>query len=258
MRSSTGEGGSEPGGGEGAGAAASWLSSAVGEKVDELLRCKENRTLLEGVEDAERRARRHRAPGGRRAPRPRGSSSPREVAPARDLARRGAPSRGRVLLPPARPLPFSLLFFSLLPCFSLPSIRAEAIAPPSALPSPSPLAASLSWETAAGRRGRRRCSPVCTPPCFSLSLRFVLSLSLSLSLADGRNKAARRARTSSGSVETQKEGEKTLICVLCRLPLKIHRSFAYSVGGVFYTDKPHCRQPILGLGHAMRDRLESV
>ena len=86
VRSSTGEGGSEPGGGEGAGAAASWLSSAVGEKVDEILRREENRALLEGVEDAERRverarcARRHRAPGGRRAPRPRGSSPPREAA----------------------------------------------------------------------------------------------------------------------------------------------------------------------------------
>ncbi|XP_066392697.1 flocculation protein FLO11-like [Miscanthus floridulus] len=80
----------------------------------------------------------------------------------------------------------TFLFFSLLPCFSLPSIRAEAIAPPSALPSPSPLAASLSWETATGRRGRRRCSPVCTPPCFSLSLHFVLSPSLSLSISCGR------------------------------------------------------------------------
>jgi len=58
-------GGSEPGGGsgggEGAGAAASWLSSAVGEKVDELLRREENRALLEGVEDAERRVERARA-----------------------------------------------------------------------------------------------------------------------------------------------------------------------------------------------------
>ncbi|XP_066380397.1 uncharacterized protein [Miscanthus floridulus] len=61
VRSSTGEGGSEPGGGEGAGAAASWLSSAVGEKVDELLRREENRALLEGIEDAERRVERARA-----------------------------------------------------------------------------------------------------------------------------------------------------------------------------------------------------
>jgi hypothetical protein len=71
------------GGGEGAGAAASWLSSAVGEKVDQLLRREENRALLEGVEDAERRldrARPHRAPGGRRAPRPRGVPPPREAA----------------------------------------------------------------------------------------------------------------------------------------------------------------------------------
>ncbi|XP_066394698.1 uncharacterized protein [Miscanthus floridulus] len=59
VRSSTGEGGS--GDGEGAGAAASWLSSVVGEKVDELLRREENRALLEGVEDAERRVERARA-----------------------------------------------------------------------------------------------------------------------------------------------------------------------------------------------------
>lgn len=63
MRSATGEGGSGPGGGvgEGDGAAASWLSSAVGEKVDELLRREENRALLEGVQDAERRVERARA-----------------------------------------------------------------------------------------------------------------------------------------------------------------------------------------------------
>ena len=62
VRSSTGEDGSEPGGGSGGGgAAASWLSSAVGEKVDELLRREENRALLEGVEDAERRVERARA-----------------------------------------------------------------------------------------------------------------------------------------------------------------------------------------------------
>ena len=41
---------------------ASWLSSAVGEKVEELLHCEENRALLEGVEDAERRVERARAP----------------------------------------------------------------------------------------------------------------------------------------------------------------------------------------------------
>uniref|UniRef100_A0A0E0M3P5 Uncharacterized protein n=1 Tax=Oryza punctata TaxID=4537 RepID=A0A0E0M3P5_ORYPU len=48
--------------GEGAGGgeveekrAAAWLSSAVGEKVDELLQREENRALLEGVEAAERR-----------------------------------------------------------------------------------------------------------------------------------------------------------------------------------------------------------
>ena len=67
VRSATGEGGSGPGGGGGGGvgegdvAAASWLSSAVGEKVDELLRREENRALLEGVEDAERRVERARA-----------------------------------------------------------------------------------------------------------------------------------------------------------------------------------------------------
>ncbi|CAL5082490.1 unnamed protein product [Urochloa decumbens] len=65
VRSATGEGGSGPedggGGGEVDGAAASWLSSAVGEKVDELLRREENRALLEGVEDAERRVERARA-----------------------------------------------------------------------------------------------------------------------------------------------------------------------------------------------------
>ncbi|KQJ91141.1 uncharacterized protein LOC100846153 [Brachypodium distachyon] len=44
--------------GEGAGdgvSSAEWLSSAVGEKVDELLQREENRALLEGVEAAERR-----------------------------------------------------------------------------------------------------------------------------------------------------------------------------------------------------------
>ncbi|CAN6175091.1 unnamed protein product [Urochloa humidicola] len=63
VKSATGEGGGAPGGGagEGDGAAASWLSSAVGEKVDELLRREENRALLEGVEDAERRVERARA-----------------------------------------------------------------------------------------------------------------------------------------------------------------------------------------------------
>ncbi|KAK3129642.1 hypothetical protein QOZ80_6BG0482710 [Eleusine coracana subsp. coracana] len=48
------------GGSDGDGAAA-WLSSAVGEKVDELLRREENRSLLEGVEAAERRVERARA-----------------------------------------------------------------------------------------------------------------------------------------------------------------------------------------------------
>lgn len=48
------------GGGDGDGAAA-WLSSAVGEKVDELLQREENRSLLEGVEAAERRVERARA-----------------------------------------------------------------------------------------------------------------------------------------------------------------------------------------------------
>ncbi|CAN6211503.1 unnamed protein product [Urochloa humidicola] len=61
VRSATGEGGSGGGAGEGDGAAASWLSSAVGKKVDELLRREENRALLEGVEDAERRVERARA-----------------------------------------------------------------------------------------------------------------------------------------------------------------------------------------------------
>jgi hypothetical protein len=67
VRSSTGKDGTGTGtgggseGGDGAGAAASWLSSAVGEKVDELLRREENRALLEGVEDAERRVERARA-----------------------------------------------------------------------------------------------------------------------------------------------------------------------------------------------------
>ncbi|KAE8813820.1 hypothetical protein D1007_09011 [Hordeum vulgare] len=45
-----------PGQGAGEGASgAEWLSSAVGEKVDELLRREENRALLDGVEAAERR-----------------------------------------------------------------------------------------------------------------------------------------------------------------------------------------------------------
>ena len=44
-------------------------------------------------------------------------------------------------------------------------------------------------------------------------------------------------QTSSGSVETQKDGEKTLICVPCRLPLKMRRSFVNSVVDVFYADK---------------------
>ncbi|KAG8057500.1 hypothetical protein GUJ93_ZPchr0002g24431 [Zizania palustris] len=41
--------------------AVAWLSSAVGEKVDELLQREENRALLEGVEAAERRVERARA-----------------------------------------------------------------------------------------------------------------------------------------------------------------------------------------------------
>ncbi|KAL6601310.1 hypothetical protein ACP70R_044530 [Stipagrostis hirtigluma subsp. patula] len=52
------------GGGEVEGASASaaaWLGSAVGEKVDELLRREENRALLEGVEAAERRVESARA-----------------------------------------------------------------------------------------------------------------------------------------------------------------------------------------------------
>ncbi|KAF8700961.1 hypothetical protein HU200_033848 [Digitaria exilis] len=61
VRSATGEGGRGGGAGDGDGASASWLSSAVGEKVDELLRREENRALLEGVEDAERRVERARA-----------------------------------------------------------------------------------------------------------------------------------------------------------------------------------------------------
>nr|BAJ84871.1 predicted protein [Hordeum vulgare subsp. vulgare] len=44
----------DQGAGEGA-SGAEWLSSAVGEKVDELLRREENRALLDGVEAAERR-----------------------------------------------------------------------------------------------------------------------------------------------------------------------------------------------------------
>ncbi|KAL6845996.1 hypothetical protein ACP4OV_023444 [Aristida adscensionis] len=46
---------------EGGAAAAAWLSSAVGDKVDELLRREENRALLDGVEAAERRVERARA-----------------------------------------------------------------------------------------------------------------------------------------------------------------------------------------------------
>uniref|UniRef100_A0A0D9XFX5 Uncharacterized protein n=1 Tax=Leersia perrieri TaxID=77586 RepID=A0A0D9XFX5_9ORYZ len=46
---------------EGSAAAASWLSSELGEKVDELMRREENRALLEGVEAAERRVERARA-----------------------------------------------------------------------------------------------------------------------------------------------------------------------------------------------------
>lgn len=49
------------GGGGGEERTAAWLSSAVGEKVDELLRREENRALLEGVEAAERRVERARA-----------------------------------------------------------------------------------------------------------------------------------------------------------------------------------------------------
>jgi hypothetical protein len=44
--------------------AAAWLSSAVEEKVDELLWREENQSLLKGIEAAERHARRHRAAGG--------------------------------------------------------------------------------------------------------------------------------------------------------------------------------------------------
>ncbi|TVU08837.1 hypothetical protein EJB05_42252, partial [Eragrostis curvula] len=55
-----GDGAGGGGAGEDKGAAA-WLSSAVGEKVDELLQREENRSLLEGVEAAERRVERARA-----------------------------------------------------------------------------------------------------------------------------------------------------------------------------------------------------
>uniref|UniRef100_A0A0D3H987 Uncharacterized protein n=1 Tax=Oryza barthii TaxID=65489 RepID=A0A0D3H987_9ORYZ len=51
----------EEGEGEGKREAAAWLSSAVGEKVDELLLREENRALVEGVEAAERRVERARA-----------------------------------------------------------------------------------------------------------------------------------------------------------------------------------------------------
>ena len=51
-----------PGEGAGDGAPrAEWLSSAVGAKVDELLRREENRALLDGVDAAERRVERARA-----------------------------------------------------------------------------------------------------------------------------------------------------------------------------------------------------
>uniref|UniRef100_A0A0E0EU37 Protein TILLER ANGLE CONTROL 1 n=1 Tax=Oryza meridionalis TaxID=40149 RepID=A0A0E0EU37_9ORYZ len=63
-RCATGEGaGGGEAGEEGLGKreAASWLSSAVGEKVDELLLREENRALVEGVEAAERRVERARA-----------------------------------------------------------------------------------------------------------------------------------------------------------------------------------------------------
>jgi hypothetical protein len=53
-----GAGGGRASDGDGA---AAWLNSAVGEKVDELLRREENRSLLEGVEAAERRVERARA-----------------------------------------------------------------------------------------------------------------------------------------------------------------------------------------------------
>ncbi|XP_062194586.1 uncharacterized protein LOC133897779 [Phragmites australis] len=56
-----GEGAGGGGRGEVDGGAAAWLSSAVGEKVDELLQREENRSLLEGVEAAERRVERARA-----------------------------------------------------------------------------------------------------------------------------------------------------------------------------------------------------
>ncbi|KAL5201808.1 hypothetical protein ABZP36_036162 [Zizania latifolia] len=60
-RCATGEGPGGGGGGEEEQRAAAWLSSAVGEKVDELLQREENRALLEGVEAAERRVERARA-----------------------------------------------------------------------------------------------------------------------------------------------------------------------------------------------------
>ncbi|KAK3132860.1 hypothetical protein QOZ80_6AG0528680 [Eleusine coracana subsp. coracana] len=60
VRSGCAPGDGAGGGSDGDGAAA-WLSSAVGEKVDELLRREENRSLLEGVEAAERRVERARA-----------------------------------------------------------------------------------------------------------------------------------------------------------------------------------------------------
>nr|ABG73469.1 unknown protein [Oryza brachyantha] len=60
-RCATGGGAGSVGEEEEKSAAAAWLSSAVGEKVDELLQREENRALLEGVEAAERRVERARA-----------------------------------------------------------------------------------------------------------------------------------------------------------------------------------------------------
>jgi hypothetical protein len=64
----------------GGGGTATWLSSVVEEKVDELLWREGNQSLLEGIEAAKRHGRRHRAAGGRRAPCSRGGPPTQEAA----------------------------------------------------------------------------------------------------------------------------------------------------------------------------------
>jgi hypothetical protein len=58
-------------------------------------------------------------------------------------------------------------------------------------------------------------------------------------------------------VETQKDGERTHICVARSLRPKMSPVFAYSVGACFFNVK-HCARLKMGMGHVMAIPLESV